>query len=70
MTLDRDHGELLFRHAHRPPPGVVYFRLRPMTPSGPAERLLNVLADTSTEIEGMFTVIDRTSTRQRPLPQS
>ena len=68
LTFDRDYGELLYRLRLPPPPGLAYFRLDPLSPIEPAEILLRLLAAPNVALEGKFTVIERPTIRQRPLP--
>lgn len=68
LTFDRDYGELIYRLRQPAPPGLVYYRLVPATPIEPAEILLKLLADPNVSLGQKFTVIERASTRQRPLP--
>ena len=68
LTFDRDHGELIFHRGRPAPPGVVYFRFEPVTGEEPADRLLTLLANPSFVLRTMFTVIEETRERQRPLP--
>jgi predicted nuclease of predicted toxin-antitoxin system len=68
LTFDRDYGELIYRQRMPSPPGLIYFRYSPLTPEEPAEQLLYIIAEASLSFEGMFTVVERTQIRQRPLP--
>lgn len=68
LTFDRDYGELIYRHQMPTPVGVVYFRFQPATPDEPAIQLLELLSSVET-LEGMFTVVERSQVRQRPLPR-
>lgn len=68
LTFDSDFGEMIYRLGIERPPSVIYFRLDPQSPTQPAELLVDILEDF--EIIGMFTVINATSIRQRPLPIS
>jgi predicted nuclease of predicted toxin-antitoxin system len=67
LTFDRDFGDLIFRQAWPPPPGLVYCRFAPMTPVEPGEVVLRLLAIQQFELEGQLTVVERTNIRQRPL---
>ncbi len=67
LTFDRDYGELIY-HLRKPsPPGLVYFRFEPATPTEPAEYLLQLLAQQDISLK-KFTVAERSVIRQRPLP--
>jgi predicted nuclease of predicted toxin-antitoxin system len=68
LTFDRDYGELIYRHQLPTPPGVIYFRFQPTTPNEPAIQLLELLASVE-KVYGLFTVIERSQVRQRPLPK-
>ena len=68
LTFDRDYGELIFRRLLPCPRGVVYFRFVPMTPTEPAERLLQRLDIAGLQLEGLFTTVERQHVRQRPIP--
>ncbi len=68
LTFDRDYGELIYRLRLPSPRGVVYFRYVPLTPEEPAQNLLHLLNLEGVSLEGMFTVLERTQVRQRPLP--
>ena len=66
LTFDRDFGELVFRLKLAPPPGIVYFRFEPTSPTEPAEYLLGLLQE-GLLLEKKFTVLDVRQVRQRPL---
>lgn len=68
LTFDRDYGELIYRVVRSsPPPGVVYFRLDPLTPEELARQLLVLLGQKAISLEGKFTVLERGRVRQRPI---
>lgn len=66
LTLDSDHGELIFGRGIEPPPGVIYFRIPRYRPAFLGEMLLDLISK-NTRFEGLFTVVMLTSIRQRPL---
>ena len=66
LTLDRDFGQLVFKHGIPASCGVVYFRLIPVAPNELADVLLRLLKD-GAQLSGMFTVCDKEYVRQRPL---
>lgn len=66
LTLDRDHGDLIFRHGHAAPTGVVLFRLSGPRPQDDNRRMLQTL-DQPTEWIGRFTTVTNTLIRSRPL---
>jgi len=70
LTFDRDYGDLIFRQLVTPPPGVIYLRLVPSTPSEPAAIVLQLLAQPDITLERRFTVVSRREIRQRNLPAS
>lgn len=67
VTFDRDFGFLAIRGGAAIPTGIVYLRLLPSTPDGPAEALLGLLAAPGVELAGRLTVVERGRVRQRPL---
>jgi predicted nuclease of predicted toxin-antitoxin system len=69
ITFDRDYGELIFRSRLPPPLGVILFRLGSIEPEEPARILIELLNRKDFVVEGMFTVIERGSVRQRTLPK-
>ena len=68
LTFDRDYGELIYRRGLPPPPGVIYFRFDPLTPTELAEHRLVLLEQPSLSFHGQFNVVERNALRQRPLP--
>jgi predicted nuclease of predicted toxin-antitoxin system len=69
LTFDRDFGQLLFKAGHAAPFGVIYFRFVPSHPEEVAEVVKGLINDSIT-LDGMFTVCERESIRQRPLLSS
>lgn len=67
LIFDRDYGELVFRYRLPAPAGIVFFRFAPATIDEPAPQLLDLVADATITLTGMFTVSDRHHLRQRPL---
>lgn len=67
ITLDRDYGELIFRHGQTLKTGVIYLRFVEYDPEMPARLILNALKDSSLTFSGKFTVIDHNGIRQRNL---
>jgi predicted nuclease of predicted toxin-antitoxin system len=65
LTFDRDYGELIFKHNHKPKAGVIYFRIKNFTPDEPALIFLELIKSEKYIFEGYFTVIDRQTIRQR-----
>jgi len=69
LTFDRDFGQLLFKGGYAAPVGVVYFRFVPSYPEEVAEAFKKLIND-RIGLDGMFTVCDMKSIRQRPLLSS
>jgi predicted nuclease of predicted toxin-antitoxin system len=67
LTLDRDFGELIFRHGLPSPLGVVYLRFPRTSPAEPGHRLLEVLSDPALSLERHLTVVQARHVRRRPL---
>ncbi len=67
ITLDRDYGELVFRHGLKPAAGVIYLRLFEFDPELPARLILGIIKDSKLTFSGKFTVIDHNGIRQRNL---
>lgn len=67
ITFDRDYGELIYKYGFRPPAGVIYLRMRNYQPEEPAELLLKLFNSPNLEFDGMFTVADERSVRQRKI---
>ncbi|MFB6263973.1 MAG: DUF5615 family PIN-like protein [Bradymonadaceae bacterium] len=67
LTFDRDYGELIFGRGLPSPPGAVYFRFTPETPSEPGELTLELIGESEISLRGLFTVVRRRSVRQRPI---
>ena len=67
MTFDRDYGELIYKYKLSSPAGVLYFRFIPLYPEEPAELMLRILEQEQVNLQGKFTVVTRTSVRQRDL---
>ncbi len=69
LTLDRDHGRLIYRERIAPPPGLLHIRFHTESPELFAAQLITVLQNSSVILQGNYTVIrgdDRVV--QRPLP--
>lgn len=66
VTLDRDHGELVFTHSVSPPSAIIFLRARPADMESPALLVGQLLQ--RPDLLGGFWVIDATSVRRRPLP--
>ncbi len=67
LTFDRYYGELICRHKALPPPGVVYLRYAPVSPSAQAEIILNIVNKNVLSFIGTFTIVERGRVHQRIL---
>lgn len=67
ITLDRDYGELIFKHGLKPKNGVIYLRLHEFDPEMPAKIILGILKESKLSFSEKFTVIDQNGIRQRNL---
>lgn len=68
MTFDRDYGELIYRLGHPAPPGIIYIRFTPASPTEVGDHLLALLKQPALSLLGQFSVVERNALRQRPLP--
>lgn len=68
LSFDRDHGDLIFSRAVRPPLAVVYLRLEPPLPQVLNALLAAVVENGEAVLQGQFTVVTRQGMRQRALP--
>jgi predicted nuclease of predicted toxin-antitoxin system len=64
LTFDRDYGELIFRHNHKPEMGVIFLRLENYSPIEPGE-IIEQLALTNLDPRRSLTVIHQSGIRQR-----
>lgn len=67
VSCDSDFGELIFNQGIRCETGVIYFRIHKFTPEEPANIILHRLNEMETVFDGSFTVLTRTTIRQREL---
>src|SRR5947208_15217805 len=67
ITFDKDFGELVFRRGKVASRGIVFFRLRKLSPDFLARRVAQIL-EATTEWEDPYGVLDDGSIRVRPLP--
>jgi predicted nuclease of predicted toxin-antitoxin system len=70
LTFDRDYGELIFKKGYRPSGGVIYLRWDNFSPVEPGEFLLKLLKSGNIHFEGMLTVINENTIRQRKYPSN
>ena len=69
LTEDKDFGDLVMRDRHPAPYGIVLYRLPVTMPSSiKAALVAQAFASNDATFPGMFSVIDETKTRIRPLP--
>ncbi|MBI2778727.1 MAG: DUF5615 family PIN-like protein [Gammaproteobacteria bacterium] len=68
LTFDRDYGELIYVRGLPCPPGLVYMRFLPTTPTEPSQLLIKLFAQKKNIVQGYFVVLDRDSIRRRALP--
>jgi predicted nuclease of predicted toxin-antitoxin system len=67
LTFDRDYGELIFAGKAPLPAALIYLRIKPLTPTEPAEAILQLLVTYPERWCGHFCTIDRHVVRFRPL---
>jgi predicted nuclease of predicted toxin-antitoxin system len=67
ITLDKDYGELIFKHGLKLITGIIYLRFLDYDPELPARMILSILRDSKITFAGKFTVIDPNGIRQRNL---
>lgn len=67
LTFNRDFGELVYRLQMPVPPGIVYLRFIPESPTETSEIVENALCQPGLFLKGHFTVLHRDHIRQRPL---
>ena len=67
VSCDSDFGELIFNQGVSCETGVIYFRIHKFEPEELARILLLRLSEGNTLFEGFFTVLSRTTIRQREL---
>ncbi len=65
LTFDRDYGELIFKHNHRPEAGVIYLRLNEYGSDEPGKIIDRLLSDSDFETTRKLTVVSEESIRQR-----
>jgi predicted nuclease of predicted toxin-antitoxin system len=65
LTFDRDYGELIFRHNHKPPKGVIYLRLDEYKPDEPGKIIEELILKNEIDFANALTVFDKNGIRQR-----
>lgn len=65
LTFDRDYGELIFKHNHKPQKGVVFLRLEKYEPGEPGSIVHKLFQEYQVEIDRTLTVFDGFLVRQR-----
>lgn len=67
ITLDKDFGELVFRAGLSAPPGIILFRIAPVSPSAIA-RIAVIALQARDDWCGYFSVVEEDKIRMIPLP--
>ncbi|MBU2446430.1 MAG: DUF5615 family PIN-like protein [Bacteroidetes bacterium] len=67
LTFDKDYGELVYKFGYKPKAGVIYFRRKRYQPEEPADWVIELLSSKDFQFEGLFTVVDENSIRQRKI---
>lgn len=67
LTLDSDFGTLVFKNELSPPKGIVYFRDKGSDSLQIAKWIVHRIKNENLRLEGYFTVIEKSGTRQRKL---
>lgn len=65
VTFDSDYGELIFKHGHKPPAGVIYLRIAEYTPEYPGQLIHHILTMPGLNFGQKLSVIDQNGIRQR-----
>jgi predicted nuclease of predicted toxin-antitoxin system len=65
LTFDRDYGELIFKHNHKPAKGVIYLRLDEYKPEEPGQIIEDLISKKEIALDNYLTVVDRNGIRQR-----
>ncbi|MFI5386054.1 MAG: DUF5615 family PIN-like protein [Fimbriimonadales bacterium] len=68
LTFDKDYGELIYRHALPPPPGVILLRFDPVSAEEVVGFIQMLDSSMDVELEGWFSIVRRDGLRQRRLP--
>lgn len=65
LTLDKDYGELIFKHKSTAPPAVIFYRYKGVTPEFAGTILIEILNNPDIGLTNIFTVIEQNNLRQR-----
>jgi predicted nuclease of predicted toxin-antitoxin system len=65
LTFGRDYGELIFRHNHKPPKGVIYLRLDEYKADEPGKIIEELILKNEIDFDNALTVFDSNGIRQR-----
>jgi len=65
VTYDKDYGELIFKHGHKPVEGVVFIRYQPADPLETAKIIEQLVSTKTLSFKRTLTVVDSTSIRQK-----
>lgn len=66
LTLDSDHGELVYKDRVAAPSGIVLFRMPQYRPDQLGRELLRLI-ELDFKFDGLFSVVGQNTVRQRPL---
>jgi predicted nuclease of predicted toxin-antitoxin system len=56
LTFDRDYGEVIFRHNHKPEKGVIYLRLDEYEPEQPGRIIEEIMTNKEIDLTRALTV--------------
>jgi predicted nuclease of predicted toxin-antitoxin system len=65
LTFDRDYGEVIFRHNHKPEKGVIYLRLDEYESEQPGRVIEEIITNKEIDLTRALTVVDKNGLRQR-----
>ena len=65
LTFDKDYGELIFRHGHKPARGVIFLRLDAYESDEPGKIIEQLLQTEHFDTDRKLTVFDGKFIRQR-----
>jgi hypothetical protein len=65
LTFDRDYGEVIFRHNHKPEKGVIYLRLDEYEPEQPGRIIEEIMTNKGNRSYTGINCVDKNGLRQR-----
>lgn len=65
LTFDSDYGTLIFKYGHRPPKGVIYFRLSSILPELPGTLIEQIINEADFDIEYSLWIIGDHNVRRK-----